>query len=379
MSVRLFRRRKGGKPVGPWYAWGYDHRGRRWSESTKQIDEKAAREVARELERRHASPAAARAAEATLKDAVTLLLAHRAGAAKAGKRSDATVTFYEQKTGHWRRILGDGFPLADFDAGTVDRVIAERREDKASEATIAKELVALRCALKLAVRAGLWLGNPAAVLPVGFSAEYKPRTRWLTSHEVQVVLEQLPPNAAAMVAFMLATGARWSEAEAARREDVDGVFVRLRGTKTKGAARVVPVLDAEGRGLLSYALEHGRGEGGAMFAEWLSPNNALRRACERARIEHASFNDLRRTFSQRLRQAGVSSELIAPAMGHTTTAMVQRVYGRLPPEALESLLRAALGSAADMQQTEMHRADSADKSDAAQTKKALKLRAFRGG
>jgi integrase len=379
MPVRLFRRRKGGKPTGPWYAWGYDHRGQRWSESTKQIDEKAAREIARELERRHASPAAARAAQATLKDAVTLLLAHRRGAAKAGKRSDATVTFYEQKTGHWRRILGDGYALADLDADAVDRVIAERREDKASESTISKELVALRCALKLAVRAGIWQGNPAAVLPVGFSAGYEPRTRWLTSQEVELVLSELPPNAAAMVAFMLATGARWSEAEAAQREDVDGVLVRLRGTKTAGAARVVPVLDAEGRGLLAYALKHGGGEGAALFALWKSPGNALRRACERAKIPHASFNDLRRTFSQRLRQAGVSAELIAPAMGHTTTAMVQRVYGRLPPQALEALLRGALGGAADVQQTELHRVDSADASDAPQSKKALESRALRGG
>ena len=46
--------------------------------------------------------------------------------------------------------------------------------------TIAKELVALRAALKLAKRRGIWKGDPAEVLPVGFAPEYKPRNRFLT-------------------------------------------------------------------------------------------------------------------------------------------------------------------------------------------------------
>lgn len=363
MPVRLFRRRVRGKPAGAWIAWGYDHRGRRWSESTRQLDEKAARAIAIELERRHASPTAARAAAATLADAVTLLLTNRTGAARAGKRSPATVAFYTQKTGHWRRLLGDGFLLADLDAGAVDRVIAERRADGAAESTIAKELVALRCALKLCVRAGLWTGNPAAVLPVAFAAEYKPRGRWLPTREVEALLAELPLNCGALVAFIVATGARWSEAAAARRGDVVGNQVLLRGTKTAASSRVVPVVDADGVTWLAYALEHGAGTGAALFSPWKSPNHALRRACERAKIAHASFNDLRRTFAQRLRQAGVPAELISAAMGHTTTAMVQRVYGRLAPGALESLLQAALGGAANMQQSTQSRADSEDSQD----------------
>lgn len=390
-EVRLFRRRRGGRPAGPWIAWGYDAQGRRWSESTKQIDEKAARDVARELERRHASPAAARAAASTLADAVTLLLADRRGRAKVGKRSDATVTFYEQKTGHWRRILGDAFRLADLDAPTVDRVIEVRREDGATEHTIAKELVALRCALKLARRAGIWAGDPAALLPVAFSTEYSPRERWLPFAELQKLLAELPPVGAALVAFIVATGARWSEAASVRLDEIDPRgMVRLRGTKTEKSDRWVPVVDAEGRMLLSYALEHAataraeaRAAGwepdGGAFPPWLSPNNALRRACERARIAHASFNDLRRTFAQRLRQAGAAPDLIAPAMGHTTTQMVQRVYGRLDPQALAALLGGVFGmqpSAADMQQTLLHSADSMDGSDTPETRKALETRAF---
>jgi hypothetical protein len=118
------------------------------------------------------------------------------------------------------------------------------------------------------------------------------------------------------------------------------------------------------------------GEGGRLFAEWKSPNNALRRACERAKLPHTSFNDCRRTFATWLREEGVSAELIAPAMGHTTTAMVQKVYGRLTPEALRTLLGVALGvatsSAANVQQTDADGADSADGLDGAEMQKARK-------
>ena len=380
---RLFRRRRNGRPAGPWIAWGYDDAGQRWTESTKQIDRKAAEAVARVLERDHASPGAAAAREATLADAVTLLLTNRRGLASAGKRSDATVTFYEFKTGHWRRLLGDGFLLSRLTAAVVDKYIDSRREEEASEHTIAKELVALRCALKLAVRAGLWNGNPAAVLPVLFATEYTPRTRTLPRADLQKLFTELEANPAAMVAFMVATGARWSEAESVLAADVhkEGL-VHLAGTKTTAADRVVPVLHPEALELLHYAIAHAvPGKGGRMFAEWKSPNNALRRACERAKIDHTSFNDLRRTFATWLREEGVSAELIAPAMGHTTTAMVQKVYGRLTPAALRDLLAVALGvgadtsaanSAADMQQTDADGADSADGSDAVEMQKARK-------
>lgn len=73
-SVRIFRRRRGGRPTGPWIAWGYDARGRRWTESTRQLSQAAALAVARELEARHASPAAARA----LADLLTVALGSRA-------------------------------------------------------------------------------------------------------------------------------------------------------------------------------------------------------------------------------------------------------------------------------------------------------------
>ena len=55
----------------------------------------------------------------------------------------------------------------------------------------------------------------------------------------------------------------------------------------------------------------------------------LQRWCARIGIEPVCLTDLRRTFGSWLKQAGVDSRRIADLMGHTSTTMVDRVYGQL--------------------------------------------------
>jgi len=108
--------------------------------------------------------------------------------------------------------------------------------------TIAKELVALRAALKLAKRRGIWKGDLAEVLPVGFAPEYKPRNRFLTYYELEALLGELLEDAAARVAFTIATSAEAAATERALREDVspDRLFVQVRGSKRATRWRKVP-------------------------------------------------------------------------------------------------------------------------------------------
>src|SRR5438874_8131352 len=110
--------------------------------------------------------------------------------------------------------------------------------------TIAKELVALRAALKLAKRRGIWKGDPAEVLPVGFAPEYKPRNQFLTYDELEALLGELLEDAAARVAFTIATSAEAAATERALREDVspDRLFVQVRGSKRATRWRKVPIV-----------------------------------------------------------------------------------------------------------------------------------------
>src|SRR5882672_7610682 len=92
--------------------------------------------------------------------------------------------------------------------GAVDQYIAQRRSEwaivpreptvaqdgtirtpvragrRVSDHTISKEVVALRAALKLARRAGLWEGDPGAICPHGFAPDYEPRKRFLSRDEL---------------------------------------------------------------------------------------------------------------------------------------------------------------------------------------------------
>jgi integrase len=343
--MQLFKR-------GPvWQALIYEN-GRRVQRSTHCRDRKAAELCARQLERDAADPAHAAAAKATLSDALQALLKQRREQAAAGRRSFETVGFYATKAGHLVRILEMTddetwvpFPLAGLQARHVDDYVSRRRGEGAGEATIAKELVTLRAALKLAVRSGLWLGNPAAVMPIAFSPEYRPRDRFLSPEELSKLLGALLADQAARVAFIVATSACWGESCRAMRVDVseDLSTVFIRGTKRRTRLRTVPVVGDLSRSLLEYAVKHAQGSDGLLFRPWGNVRRDLLQACKAVKISSCSPNDLRRTCATWLRAAGASPDLIAPVMGHADTRMVERVYGRLPLEDLRKRLSTQMG------------------------------------
>jgi site-specific recombinase XerC len=218
--------------------------------STKCTDKTAAESVARLWERDAADPDAAKLRDATLGDALRLLLTDREERANAGRASHYTVSFYAVKTGHLTRIFEHDergtsapFPLAKLKAYDVDRYISKRRAEGASESTISKELIALRASLKLARRAGIWRGDPAAVCPIAFAPEYKPRRRFLTEDELSRLLGALSHDHAAAVAFMVATSAEWGAVCSAERGSRRARRVHHRGLRapraTSGRARAL--------------------------------------------------------------------------------------------------------------------------------------------
>jgi len=330
MSDRLFRRGK------VWYGWFFDSEGARQQRSTKCTDKRAAEAVLREWERRAADPSYAASHAATLDEALRRFLVDR----KLKVRAGGTLDSYRDKAGHLLRILGAETRLAQVNAQAVDRFIDQRLQEGAAANTVHKELTVLRGTLKVAKRRGEYTRDIAEVMPSGFSKDYQPRERFLSGPELQALLAELTADRAARVAFIVATGARWGESVRARREDIDvgKGFVALRGTKTKNARRVVPIVGA-GVDLIDHALRFAGGEQGQLFGAWGNVRRDLEAARKRAGIAKVSPNDLRRTYATWLRQATVEPHLIGAAMGHADSRMVERVYGRLPPESLALALR----------------------------------------
>ena len=337
-----------------WQAEWYDADGRRHQRSTRTDDRIAALALLRQWERSAADPTRAASAETTLREALEALQELRAQEAAAGRKSTATVTFVTKKAGHPLRIFGEHAKLSAVTAKNVDAYIARRRTEGASDSTVHKELVVLRGACALAARRGRWTGDVAKVFPRGFSPAYTPKTRWLPPTEVEKLLEELTPPArpeswdrAALVAFVVATGAEWSAVGRARAEDVDfgNGYVRVRGSKNALRDRRVPIVFTWQVQLLTFALERARGtREGLLFRPWLNVRRALHRACELAKIEPCSPHDLRRTFGHWVRGEGAQPATVGAALGHRDGRMAERVYAALEPWELAAALRRESGA-----------------------------------
>lgn len=364
MSEHLFRRGR------TWYGWvntrGPDGKYKREKRSTGLTDKQAARKLLAQWEREASDPNAAqlrREKGATLKEAIDLLLEDRRAQTKRVKnpKSTDTIGFYEKQARGWYlyaayeavetkgderkvlrelskerkvelRALGEAFPLASVDAGFVDRFVNWRRSNGVGEYAISKDRATLRPALRLAKRQGLWSGDLENVFPRGFETHYEPGERYLAHDETTKLLDAFKDKArAAVAAYIIATGAEPRAIERALRVDVADSRARMvpiHGTKRRTRERVVPVLFPWQRELLAFVREHADGEDGALFSTWANARRVLGEACDRAKIERCTFTDLRRSFAHLMKDEGIRQEDLAVAMGHSSTKMLDRVYGR---------------------------------------------------
>jgi hypothetical protein len=187
-----------------------------------------------------------------------------------------------------------------------------------------------------------YTGDPESVRPETLRATYRPRKRALTRPELGGLLSELTPARGAVPAMIVGLGCRWAEAMRLLPSDFEADRVLIRGTKTEGSYRWVPILSLY-RPLLEAALPH------LPLEPWENVRRDLGRACRRAGIEPCTPNDLRRTHATLLVEAGVDRDVIRRLLGHTTAAMVDRVYGQPTTEALGALAERKLLEAAPLE------------------------------
>jgi len=369
-SKRVFRR----KPGGPWYAWLYevDAQGirRRTRFSTGQLDKQAAIAVLVERERAAAQAPnglAADAAGRTVADALEYLLQF----SQTREWPQTTLKMFDQKAGHLNRVLRTcascspmdppccthaSIPLTQL-GPAVKRYLDVRLAEGAARESIRKELTTLRAALREAVALG-WMTKAQSIDAIPeFKAQYRPRTRWLKRDEYAKLLDalemvELPAgkskraqklvkpsprlglrvvNRRLWVAIAVGLGARRSEVESLDWADIDldaGVLAN-HGTKTKGSDRATPI-PGELLSELRKIPEDRRV--GRVVGAWPSVGRDLPRACAIAGIEKVTPNDLRRTYASWLVNAGAPLKVVANLLGHSSTRMVDLVYGRVADE-----------------------------------------------
>lgn len=327
-----------------WCSW--TENGETVRKSCRTEDKKVAELKAKQWERERADPDYTAKAQATFAVESKAYLASR----KAGKINPETLEMYECKIGHLNRLLPQ--PLLQITPGAAETYFLTRREEGASISTLYKEWVALKQVLENAARRGVFTQLILPLRPRWVKAASEPKKVFLRYEELERLCAQLEPARVPAVKFVFATGARLGELLRATPGDCEQVTkevdgrsvtywqVHLRGTKSRAANRLIPIPN-----IMSTLLEdslNGAKNGPRLFEEWPNARRDLARACKRAGVPAVTWNDLRRSFASKLAQAGVSNVVLRHLMGHTTTAMVDRVYAKVMTDDLARLLEMQL-------------------------------------
>jgi integrase len=315
-----YRDRETGKLKRSRFWWARDPRDNGKRKSTGCEDREAAGKVLEHWRLLAEHPTHRAAHQTTVGHWAEVVLTH-----KREKKAEGTAHMYDVKLRHIVRLFGKDSPVVTVTPDAVDRYIKTREIEGAKATTISKELTALVQICKYARRGGAFPAQVEALRPVGYSTGYEPRERKASWPELDRLRVALPADRFAMVAFIVATSARLSEALRAEPDDYDRTAgtIAIHGSKTAEASATIPVVSVF-RALLDEAMPH------APFG-WTNISAELPRACEKIGVERLTPNDLRRTTASMLRAAGVETGMIARILRHKDSRMIERVYGRVTP------------------------------------------------
>lgn len=175
------------------------------------------------------------------------------------------------------------------------------------------------------------------------------RVQWLTVAECGRLLNVCNPDFRRVVETALLTGARWGELRALRVGDYDSRSGYLLIAESKGGKpRRIPLTD-EGRAALE-AVTAGREPTDLLLTRadgqpWgvQDQKRPMTEACAAARIKPPiGFHALRHTYASLLVQHGTPLAIVAEALGHSDTRMVDRHYAHLAPSHVAAAIRANL-------------------------------------
>jgi integrase/recombinase XerC/integrase/recombinase XerD len=265
--------------------------------------------VARDIESSLAAGTGRRAKPTTLGKAIDMLIEKRERSGRSDKTCAAIVSYATPMF----RFFGSSTLLQDISAERVASFVAYREAQKRVAGTIRNNLLTL----------GAAFGVAGVEQPAFPEVSKKPvvRERWLNEDEQRRLLAVVSPERRLHVLAYLRTGCRKSDLWKIESIDWDAREMRVRGTKTKGSDRTVPI-DGE----LYEAMFERRHER-EMFTKWGHKDaaKAINRYGVRAGLGKISFNTLRHSFATQMAIAGVPILFTAKLMG-TSVRMLEHVY-----------------------------------------------------
>lgn len=263
----------------------------------------------------------------TFEDLVEMLLNdYRAN----GRRSLERV---EDATGHLRETFAET-PALDLTTDRITAYIAARQTTGAANATINRELAALKRMLRLGEQAGKVAQRPH----IPMLHEQNVRQGFFETDQFQAVHAQLPVYLRAPMATAYITGWRIKSELLTRQKghlDLNSGWLRLDPGETKnGEGRMFP-LTLELREILERQLAETREleKATGQIIPWLfhrdghrirSFRRAWLTACKRAGLPGRIPHDFRRSGVRNMERAGIPRSAAMKMVGHKTEAIYRR-------------------------------------------------------
>ncbi|WP_083579131.1 tyrosine-type recombinase/integrase [Tardibacter chloracetimidivorans] len=225
---------------------------------------------------------------------------------------------------------------------TIANYVSARKKEKATDATIRRDLTALSSLLRMCVSWGWTDTNPAKLWDRSVLKESRDAINRVDQKSFDLVVSEAPPGLGALMSFLLETGMRLEEAASLERSDVKPhgrVFIK----KTKTHAPRTIKLSAQARRIVEiqpapldspYVFNHrdnGRYASASSFYAKIR-KRAQKRAQEKG-IEFKPYrlHDLRHEFAARWLEKGGGIYELSRHLGHDSVSTTERFYLRFLP------------------------------------------------
>lgn len=209
--------------------------------------------------------------------------------------------------------------------------------DGRTQGTVHTELGHLRSALKYAEKLGMIDRAPHIWRP----AKPMPKERFLDHDEIRSLIASTDtPHIKLAIVLLLGTAGRvgsildleWSRVDF----EVGTINLRVEDAATRKGRAVVPMngmtraalQTARDAALSDYVVEYAGGR-------VKSIRNGFTAACRRAELEDVTIHTLRHSAAVHMAGAGVPMWKISQYLGHSNTAITEKVYARFAPSAMQ--------------------------------------------
>lgn len=242
-----------------------------------------------------------------------------------GEKSHKASTSDDKAHLRWVDRFLNGLALDRINRDLLDRIMAERKAEGVSNATVNRTMEVVRGVLRMAAFEWEWFDR---VPKVRMLPKAKRRIRWITRDESDRLIAAVPDHLAAMVRFSLETGLRranvtglqWSQVDLARRTawiHPDQAKARRAIAVPLSAAAVIVIREQIGKHethVFSYREKPVRQVN----------TKAWRGALARVGITDFRWHDLRHTWASWHVQAGTPLHVLQELGGWECVEMVRK-------------------------------------------------------